>query len=46
MGNYLLDGGCLLSNNIPENSIRLFTVGRKKWVFFNSQKDAKVSATV
>lgn len=29
MENYLLDGRCSISNNIAENSIRLFTIGRK-----------------
>ena len=46
MENYLLDGRCSLSNNLAENSIRPFTVGRKNWEFSNSQKGAKASATV
>ncbi|WP_373485122.1 IS66 family transposase [Acetobacterium malicum] len=33
MENYILDGRCLLSNNLAENSIRPFTVGRKNWLF-------------
>ena len=44
--NYLLDGRCSLSNNLAENSIRPFTVGRKNWKFSNSQKGAKASSTV
>ncbi len=27
---YLEDGNCVISNNIAENSIRPFTIGRKK----------------
>ncbi len=30
---YLEDGNCVISNNIAENSIRPFTVGRKKLDF-------------
>lgn len=37
---------CSLSNNLAENSIRPFTVGRKNWEFSNSQKGAKASATI
>ena len=33
MENFLLDGRCSISNNLAENSIRPFTVGRKKPVF-------------
>jgi len=46
MENYLLDGRCSLSNNLAENSIRPFTIGRKNWEFSNSQKGAQASATV
>ena len=46
MENYLQDGRCSLSNNLAENSIRPFTVGRKNWEFSNSQKGAKASATI
>lgn len=30
---YLEDGRCSLSNNLSENAIRPFTVGRKNWLF-------------
>ena len=44
--NYLLDGRCSISNNIAENSIRLFTVGRKNWLFADTSKGAEASAAV
>ena len=46
MENYLLDGRCSLSNNLAENSIRPFTVGRKNWLFAGSPAGASASATV
>jgi hypothetical protein len=44
--NYLLDGNCVISNNVAENSIRPFTIGRKNWLFSGSPKGANASATV
>lgn len=44
--NYLLDGNCSVSNNLAENSIRLFTIGRKNWLFSGSPKGAAASAGV
>ena len=46
METYLLDGRCSISNNLAENSIRPFTVGRKNWEFSASTKGAAASATV
>ena len=46
MENYLLDGRCSLSNNVAENAIRTFTVGRKNWLFADTPKGASASATV
>ena len=43
---YLEDGRCSLSNNLSENSIRPFTVGRKNWLFSDTPKGAAASATV
>jgi transposase len=43
---YLEDGNCVISNNLAENSIRPFTVGRKNWLFCGSPKGASASATV
>ena len=37
---YLEDGRCSLSNNLSENSIRPITVGRKNWLFCDSQEGA------
>lgn len=44
--NYLQDGNCSISNNLAENSIRPFTIGRKNWLFSGSPKGAAASATV
>lgn len=46
MENYLLDGRCALSNNVAENAIRPFTVGRKNWLFADTPKGASASAAV
>ena len=43
---YLEDGHCSLSNNLSENAIRPFTVGRKNWLFSSSPKGAAASAMV
>lgn len=43
---YLEDGRCSFSNNLSENAIRPFTVGRKNWLFSESPEGAKASATV
>lgn len=44
--NYLLDGNCVISNNLVENSIRPFTVGRKNWLFSGSPRGAASSAAI
>jgi transposase len=44
--NYLKDGHCSISNNLAENSIRPFTIGRKNWLFSGSPKGAAASAAV
>lgn len=44
--NYLLDGNCAISNNLSENSIRPFTIGRKNWLFSGSPKGAEASAII
>ncbi len=41
---YLEDGRCSLSNNLAENSIRPFTVGRRNWLFADTVKGAESSA--
>ena len=43
---YLEDGRCSFSNNLSENAIRLFTVGRKNWLFCDTPNGAQASALV
>lgn len=43
---YLEDGRCSFSNNLSENAIRPFAVGRKNWLFSNSVEGAHASAVV
>lgn len=43
---FLNDGNIPVSNNMAENSIRPFTVGRKNWLFSGSPKGADASALV
>lgn len=42
---FLLDGNLEISNNRAENHIRPFVVGRKAWLFSNTPRGAKASAT-
>ncbi|MCM1566833.1 MULTISPECIES: IS66 family transposase [unclassified Dehalobacter] len=44
--NYLEDGNCCISNNLAENCIRPFTIGRKNWLFSGSPRGAAASAAV
>ena len=46
LGNYFEDGNCAISNNIAENSIRPFTVGRKNRLFSDTPKGAEASADI
>ena len=46
MENYLKDSRCQISNNLAENAIRPFTVGRKNWLFCDSVEGAKASAVI
>lgn len=43
---YLDDGAYPIDNNRAENAIRPFTLGRKNWLFANSQAGAKASANL
>ena len=43
---YLDDGAYPIDNNPAENAIRPFAVGRKNWLFSNSQAGAKASANL
>lgn len=44
--NFLKDGNIAISNNLAENSIRPFTVGRRNWLFSGSHEGATASAAV
>ncbi len=46
LSTYLEDGRCSFSNNLSENAIRPFTVGRKNWLFCDTPNGAQVSAIV
>mgnify|MGYP000662690014 FL=1 len=41
---YVHDGRLNIDNNPVENAIRPFAIGRKNWMFSNSQQGAKASA--
>ncbi len=43
---YLEDGSCSFLNNLSENPIRPFTLGRKNWLFSDTVKGAEASAVV
>lgn len=43
---YLEDGRCSLSNNLSENSIRPLTVGRKNYLFSDTQDGAEANMLV
>ncbi|MCR5451624.1 MAG: IS66 family transposase [Lachnospiraceae bacterium] len=43
MMNYLKDGHCSLSNNLSENSIRPLVIGRKNFLFSDTQDGANAS---
>ena len=43
---YLEDGRIEISNNRAENAIRPFCTGRKNWMFSNTVKGAKTSASI
>ena len=44
LNNYLLDGRVEIDNNLIENSIRPFALGRKNWLFSGSPAGAKAGA--
>ena len=41
---YITDGRLPIDNNIAENSIRPFTLGRKNWLFNDTVKGAEAAA--
>ena len=42
----MLDGRLELSNNRAERAIKPFVIGRKNWLFADSPRGAKASATI
>jgi transposase len=43
---YVDDPDCVPSNNLAENAIRPFVIGRKNWMFFETQEGAEASAII
>lgn len=43
---YLEDGRCSLSNNLSEQKMKSFVIGRKGWLFCDTPAGAQASATV
>jgi len=43
---FLLDGRLEIDNNISERAIKPFVIGRKNWLFSNTPKGARASATI
>ena len=43
---YLNDGKLQISNALAENAIRPFAVGRRNWLFADTSRGARASATV
>ena len=46
LSNFLLDGRIQLSNNLAEQSIKMFVIGRKNFLFSNTANGAATSATI
>lgn len=44
--NYLKDGRCSISNNLAENNVRPYVLGRKNFLFHNTPKGAQSSAII
>jgi transposase len=44
LSNYLKDGRIEIDNNLLENAIRPFAIGRKNWLFHGSPAGAKAGA--
>jgi len=43
---FFADGRLEIDNNRAERSIKLFVIGRKNWLFANTPRGAKASATI
>jgi len=46
LSRYTDNGAWPIDNNLAENAIRPFVIGRKNWLFSNSQRGAKASASL
>jgi transposase len=46
LSRYTDNGAWPIDNNVAENAIRPFVIGRKAWLFSNSQRGAKASANL
>lgn len=46
LSRYVEDGSWPIDNNAAENAIRPFVIGRKAWLFSNSQRGARASANL
>ena len=46
LSRYIDDGRWPIDNNPAENAIRPFVIGRKNWLFSNSQRGAEASASL
>ena len=46
MMTYLEDGRCSFSNNLSENSVRPVVLGRKNWLFSDTQDGANASMVI
>ena len=46
LGNFLKDGRIQLSNNLAEQSIKPFLIGRKNWLFSNTANGANASVII
>ena len=44
MMTYLEDGRCSLSNNLSEQKIKSYVIGRKGWLFIDSPEGAEANA--
>ena len=44
--NFLKDGRIQLSNNLAEQSIKMFVIGRKNWLFSNTPNGANASSII
>lgn len=46
LSSFLKDGRIQLTNNLSEQAIKMFVIGRKNWLFSNTANGAKASAVI